>query len=419
MKRFTIILIAMLAIVAAQAQTKRGQNPVKFVYDVDFQYFFSNNEYDHGGELYDSSQTFNSARLTPMVGVRVDQNRKTRHYLWLGIDIMKNMGEYPTNESEKDLENTDLFHEIVFWYSFERKFRFGNLSGYFGIFPKKYAVYGSRSPLFKDEFPLSEAELVPTYFTSKIDAFYDNNMEGFLMSLDTKNGYYEAGLDWTGKYGKDRRESFRVFTYGSQGIGRSGVRLGWAQTYFHYANSYEVKGVVDNHIISPFAGYYRKIDDWKLGFRLGYALGINRDREKDTGFQISNGGLFTANVNWKGFGILNDAYYGQSLMPYYDQVDAGGYLYADNVYKGSPFYKINEASGKWSHSGFYDRAEGYWQRTFGNFVAVRVGMVFHFSEEGYQGWQEQLSLIFDLNRAISRYQKPNAERRYYEYQFSL
>lgn len=399
MKRFIISII--LALAAAVAYSQSARKPVRFVYDADFQYFLSNNEYDHGGEKYDSSQTFHSARLTPLVGVSVNLNSRTTHQLWLGVDVMKNMGESPTSDEDKGLENSDLFREIVFWYNFEREFRFGKLSGYFGMFPKKFSVYGSRSPNFDGEFPLHEAELLPTLFTSKNEAFYDNNMEGLLLSLDMRNGYYEVGLDWTGKYGSNRRESFREFTYGSQGIGDSGFRFGWAQTYFHYANSYEVKGVVDSHIINPFFGYYMSPGDWEIGCRLGYVLGINRDRMRNTGFQHSHGGLLTANVSWKGFGILNDAYYGQSLMTLYDLTDSGGYRYADHVYKGSPFFKMREVDGNWNHSGFYDRLECYWQHTFGGFVAARAGMVFHYND-GYQGWQGQLSIVFNLQRVMQR-----------------
>lgn len=418
MKKFTLVAIFFLLAVAVFGQSRKGQNPVKFVYDVDFQYYLDNTEYGASNERYDISQTFNSARLTPLAGLRLDQSNSITHSLYGGVDIMKNFGEHPVSAHDKSLDNSDLFREIVFWYSLDAKFDWGRLQGRAGIFPKKYSVFGSRAALLRDEFPLNEAELLPTLFTSRENRFYDNNMEGILVNITTPKSYFEAGLDWTGEYGKDRRESFRAFMYGNVGLGDSGFKLGWASAYFHYANSEEIDAVkdnvVDNTIFTPFAAYVDKIGEFDLGVKLSYVGGFNQDRFRDTGYNVSHGGLLTTSLNFRGFGILNDAYYGMSQMPYYDMSDVLGLPYAGNLYCGSPYYKIN-GSVKWNHSGFYDRLEAYWQKDFGRFFAMRTGFVFHFSDDNYDGWQQQLTLIFNLDRAINKQQKPRVERRYFEF----
>ncbi len=418
MKKFTLTAISLIFMVTAYGQARRGQSPVKFVYDVDFQYYLDNSEYAVSNYRYDISQTFNSARLTPLVGLRLDQSNSVSHCVHGGIDIMRNFGERPTSIDDKSLDNSDLFREIVFWYAIDARFDWGRLQGRAGIFPKKYSVFGSRAALLKDEFPLNEAELLPTLFASRENRFYDNNMEGLLVNVSTRKGYFEAGLDWIGKYGEGRREAFRAFTYGNVGLGESDFKIGWAAAYLHYANSEEIDAiednVVDNTIFTPYVAYVDRIGKIDLGLKLSYVQGFNQDRFRDTGYNLSYGGMLTASLNFKGFGILNDAYYGMSQMPYYDLSDVIGQPYAGNLYCGSPFYRIN-GSDKWNNSGFYDRLEAYWQKDFGRFFALRAGLAFHFSDEHYDGWQQQLTLIFSLDRAISKQQKPRVERRYFEF----
>ena len=62
MKKFTLTAISLIFMVTAYGQARRGQSPVKFVYDVDFQYYLDNSEYAVSNYRYDISQTFNSAR---------------------------------------------------------------------------------------------------------------------------------------------------------------------------------------------------------------------------------------------------------------------------------------------------------------------------------------------------------------------
>ncbi|MDD7456442.1 MAG: hypothetical protein PUK70_09420 [Bacteroidales bacterium] len=418
MKKFTLIAISLIFVVAAYGQPRRGQSPVKFVYDVDFQYYLDNCEYAVSNDSYDISQTLNSARLTPLAGLRLDQSNSVSHYIHGGIDIMRNFGEHTASIDDNGLENSDLFREIVFWYAMDARFDWGRLQGRAGIFPKRYSVIGSRAAILKDEFSLSEAELPPTLFISRENRFYDNNMEGLLMNISTRKSYFEAGLDWIGKYGYGRRETFRAFTYGNVGLGESGFKIGWASAYLHYANSEKTDAVednvVDNTIFTPYVAYVDRIGNIDLGLKLSYVQGFNQDRFRDTGYNLSYGGMLTTDLSFNGIGILNDAYYGMSQMPYYDLSDVIGQPYAGNLYCGSPFYKIN-GSEKWNNSGFYDRLEAYWQKNFGRFLALRTGLVFHFSDNHYDGWQQQLTLIFNLERAINKQQKQRVERRYFEF----
>ena len=76
-------------------------------------------------------------------------------------------------------------------------------------------------------------------------------------------------------------------------------------------------------------------------------------------------------------------------------------MLGQDLYAGSPFYRVRDYGGNWKHSGFYDRAEIYWQPYIADFVRLRLSAVFHFTGDGFQGSQQKLSVLFDLGRALN------------------
>ena len=374
----------------------QAQKKVTLTYGADFQYYFDNKEYDRGGNQFESSGTIHAARLTPSIGVMVGGERLT-HNLALGIDVMKNMGESPTSVDNDDLQNKDLIREMIFWYNLEIQRRERKFSLHAGIFPRRFSVFGGQYPYWE----YSSYENIPTVFISEANRFYDNNIEGLLLKYRTSRGYCEAGLDWMGMIGHLRRERFQIFTYGDFGVGGDFFHLGWTGTMYHFANTLEYKGVVDNILVSPFvmltSGGRR---DFHWSAKLSYIQGIHQDRVRETGLDLTFGGQLTLNLAYRKFGVLNDTYYGTGQMPYFDWLDAGGNVYGKDLYPGSLFYRIQPDGKSWKHSGYYDRAEVYWQPYIADFVSLRLSAVFHFAGDGFQGSQQKLGVVFDLERAL-------------------
>ncbi len=389
MRKSVIVIILLLA----SAFAGRAQQKATFTYGADFQYYFDNKEYDRGGNRLDNSGTIHAARLTPVVGVKVDGG-DAEHRLNLGIDVMKNMGEAPTSAENDDLLNEDLLREVIFWYSLETGRPSGRFSMYAGLFPRSLSVFGSQYP----HWEYSRFDNIPTVFISGVNRFYDNNIEGLLLRYKTRRGYCEAGLDWMGMIGHLRRERFQIFTYGDFGVGGDFFHAGWTGTMYHFANTLDYKGVVDNVMVSPFVMLTSTGRDFHWSAKLGYIQGIHQDRDRDTGLDFAFGGQLTVNLAYRKFGLLNDTYYGMSQMPYYDLVDAGGYLYGSDLYAGSPYYRLHESGGDWKEPGYYNRSEIYWQPHIADFVSLRLSAIFHFACDGYQGCQQKVSLYFDLDR---------------------
>ena len=402
--------IIITAILLATSSSCFAQRKATMTYGADFQYYFDNREYDRGGNLFEGSGTVHAARLTPSVGVTV-KGGDFIHNLNLGVDVMKNMGESPVAGDNDDLQNKDLIREVIFWYNLESQRRGRKFSLHAGIFPRHFSVFGGQYPYWE----YSSYENIPTVFISESNRFYDNNIEGVLLKYRTRRGYCEAGLDWMGMIGHLRRERFQIFTYGDFGVGGDFFHLGWTGTMYHFANTLEYKGVVDNVLVSPFVMLTSGSGDFHWSAKLSYIQGIHQDRVRETGLNLTFGGQLTLNLAYRRFGVLNDTYYGTGQMPYFDWLDAGGNLYGKDLYPGSLFYRIQTDGKSWKHSGYYDRAEVYWQPYIADFVSLRLSAVFHLTGDGFQGSQQKLGVVFDLERALngkdSRRKRASSESR--------
>ena len=104
MKKIIIISTALLlGAVAASAQSffswssRDREAKVKFQYDVNFEYNFDNREFDRGKEQFTQSATLYGARLTPSIGLKINQNINTSHKIMMGIDVMKEFGKSPVS----------------------------------------------------------------------------------------------------------------------------------------------------------------------------------------------------------------------------------------------------------------------------------------------------------------------------------
>lgn len=370
--------------------SQKGKSLVEFAYDLDFELDFDNREYDKSA--YAKSMTIFGARLTPAIGLNVNQ-KNLRHQVMIGIDIMKDFGASPvapeiagdgSDETSQRLNNWNLFRELSLYYRLNGRFGKTEMTLTAGVFPRRFSQV---------DWPES--------FCSDSLKFYDNNLEGILLSFKRPSAYYEVGCDWMGMYGKDRRERFMIFTSGKASL-LKWLDIGYYAYLYHMANSGSVGGVVDNVLINPyltfdfsdFAGIQR------LGLSLGWLQSLQQDRKNIGEFVFPGGGELTAEVrNWDA-GLKYKLFYGSDMMPYYNSNDSGGFKYGNMLYMGDPFYRVRQNG----HSGAYHRLEAYYEPVIGGFVSIRVAVVLHFNES-FSGWQQMVGLRFNLNDLLTNLEK--------------
>jgi len=353
--------------------TETDSTKVRFAYDVKFDMDFDNREFAKSS--FSPSKTIFGARLTPSVGVEVDQPGNLTHRLMFGVDVMKDFGSS---------EDTPIFKEINFYYLLEKQAGKTGLSLQAGIFPRSSMEAYYSEAFFSDSF-----------------RFYDSNLEGILLKLRRPGAYFELGCDWMGQYGLNQRERFMVFSGGSGKI-LPFISLGYSAYMYHYANSSKVKGVVDNFLVNPYLkfDFSHMTGIQALSLRAGWIQNMQNDRKNLGHYLFSGGAEVEVDVRHWNAGIRNNLYYGQSLMPLYDIADAAGVKYADSLYFGDPFYRVNDDGTL--GTGLYDRVEAYYDLNVNDFLKMRVTAAFHFNHVKYAGCQQIVRLVFDLQELLDR-----------------
>ncbi len=405
MNRFLHIAAILLAFIPAAAQNK-----ATFKYDVNFGYEFNNREYDAGGRLYSNSYTTNAARLTPSVGLDFKQSNRLSHNVMLGIDLFKNMGDASGAAYDKSVENWDMFKEITLWYNIEARLDEATIRGWAGIFPRRFSVFGCGDTP-RDDIP---GRNIPTVFLSDYFRFYDNNVEGILISAARRNAYYELGLDWLGMYGNYRREQFKVYTYG-KGRVLDWMNMGWSGEIHHYANAVQYGHVMDNVLLSPFIEFDMneiigsRLQDLKIS--LNAMTLVHRDRKEESSMNFSGGGQLTFAVrNWN-VGLFNETYFGNDLMPYFSSTAPEGSIYGTDLYHGNPYYRVGGMKEDGATTGLYNKLEAYYQPGIADFLDLRISAVMHFTDAGFQGWQQKIGLVFNLEKALTSERRRAARER--------
>ena len=404
LKLYAAAVLAVIGGTCADAQSffswgfggqQAQQEPrVKFLYDANFNYHFDNREFSAGGDRFTGSMTIYGARLTPSIGLQVRQNGNVRHKVMLGIDIMKDFGRHPSAvaaspEHDRGLENTRLFREMTMYYGIDARLGEWNVKGYAGMFPRSF----------------SEGEYSQAFFSDSL-RFYDNNLEGALIKAYGPRTYIEVAFDWDGMSGSYRREQFNAFGYGRHQFCDL-FSAGLAFKYHHYANTEEYAGVVDDCMVQPFVRFsFGQYCSWQdISASLGWYQSLQQDRRFKNGKSNSGGAELTFNVrNWN-VGLENRLYYGQDLMPFYNNLDDGGYKYGNSLYAGCPFYRLVPVHDSGWH--LYDMLEVYYQPHIADFMDLRLAITAHFPDGfRYEGMQQKLSLIFSLDKLLN----PSSER---------
>lgn len=359
-------------------------------YDVNFEMYFDNREYDRSD--YAPSGTIFGARLTPEIGIAVMQPGGTRHRVMAGIDIMKDFGRSPvspemtrsggaTPETSARLNNWDLFKEITLYYQLACRMGRTDLTMTAGIFPKRF----------------SQAEYPRTFFSDSV-RFYDNNFEGLLLTFGRPKAYYEVGCDWMGMYGTDRRERFMIFSHGNAQL-KTWLSIGYSAYMYHFAGCDNVKGVVDNILLNPWIcfDFTSMVSMQKLSITLGALASGQNDRNNIGKYTFPCGAEWTFDIRKWNVGIQHRMFYGKNMMPYYANTDAEGFKYGNSLYLGDPFYRVADGDA----AGIYNRVEIYYEPHIADFVDLRIGVTGHFHRQ-YSGCQQQLSLVFNLQRLMEK-----------------
>lgn len=299
-------------------------------WNVGFDFNFDNREY---GDLQIPSQTLFGARLSPEIGLA--WGPRDRHSLMVGVDVVKAFGR------DRFCEDP----ELVMYYGYRSdKFRVSA-----GIFPRSRMIGEYSQAIFSDSV-----------------RFYDNNIEGLLLQYTGKRGFVEVGIDWDGIYSRDEREKFRIFSSGNYSTGI--FTGGYALSVYHFAGSYDIKGVVDNIIVNPYAGFdmSRRWPLQRARLTAGWLQTMQRDRISEQKAVHPGGFQLKLDLRKWNFGIDNTFYTGDGLMPYFQ-------LYGGELYAGERFYQMQ--GGK-----CYDRLEIYYDKLWSSKadVSLHAGFVFHF-----------------------------------------
>ena len=374
---FILLMLCCFADVSQASEPTTDSTKVKvgFVHDLDFDMQFDNREFE--GTSYTSSMTVFGARVTPAVGVGLQQKNGTKHRLMVGIDIMKNFGAAS--------KNSELFDEMTLYYDVKKQLGKTGFEMVAGIFPRRYAEGSYSQAFYSDSL-----------------RFYDNNLEGLMLKFSRPKAYFEIGCDWMGMYDTFSRERFQIFSSG-EGKVLPFLSLGYAASLYHFSCSGVSIGVVDNALINPYLRFdlASVADIQALSVRLGWLQALQNDRANVGHYVFPGGAEVVMEVQKWNVGVRNDMFIGTDMMPYYNAVDNAGYKYGSLLYMGSPFYRVWD-DGR-DEVGLADRLEVYYAPKFGApYLDMKVSAIFHFDGEKYCGCRQMVSLNFNLENLLSR-----------------
>ena len=374
---FILLMLGCFADVSQASEPTADSTKVKvgFAYDLDFDMQFDNREFE--GTSYTSSMTIFGARVTPAVGVGLQQKNGTKHRLMVGIDIMKDFGSAR--------KNSELFDEITLYYDVQKQIGKTGFEMVAGVFPRRYAEGSYSQAFYSDSL-----------------RFYDNNLEGLLLKFSRPKAYFEIGCDWMGMYDTYSRERFQIFSSG-EGTVLPFLSLGYAASLYHFSCSGVSIGVVDNALINPYLRFdlASEADMQALSVRLGWLQALQNDRANVGHYVFPGGAEVVMEVQKWNVGVRNDMFIGTDMMPYYNAVDNAGYKYGSLLYMGSPFYRVWD-DGR-DEVGLADRLEVYYAPKFGApYLDMKVSAIFHFDGEKYCGCRQMVSFNFNLENLLSR-----------------
>jgi len=372
MKKLCVILaIALSAPLYAQ----------KLDWNVNFQYVLDNSEFDYSRDIFKRSETINLVRLTPEIGIRMGNDSTRIHKIRAGVQLRYDMGCHTYQ---------NLVESIPIYYSFTGRYDRGTFGAVAGVFQRSSnSATGYYSPtIYEDKYLIR-----------------NDAIQGLLFKWQSKRLYAELGCDWMGMYGDEnhpeRRERFQIMSAGNWRFAGP-WHLGWSGSFYHVACSPQYDNVMENHQINPYIEWRPNCWFQTASISLGGIFTYQRDRAATKQAANPMGLMSEQHLRKWNVGIRNCFYWGDDLMPLYE-----------NTYLDSPAYGELLYFGDKSFHTHLDRASAvdilklYYEPNINDYLKIRVAVILHMGEATpdtpvFRGWQQHASLIFDLDRLLAK-----------------
>ena len=292
--------------------------------------FFENNEF--AGSKVQIPQTMAGVHLTPEIGMQWNDN----HRILAGFDAMHEYGSDKT---------VDFFDPVVYYEFTGKPFRF-----YAGAFPRKLAL---------DNYPR-------LFFQDSIRN-YRPTVTGVFWEYAAGDNYANIWLDWVSRQNYSRRESFFVGW-----SGRYNYHLFYGQHFgymLHLASSKEPvipEDLHDNILILTSLGIdlASKTNFEQLEANVGWAVGLERNRDLDNNWHNPQGLLSEIKIAYKGLELLNTFYKGQRQQFFRNS-------FGSELYWGDPMY----------HTTSYNRTDLSIWFYKSEVVNLKMTWALHFAEQ--------------------------------------
>ena len=336
-KLFIFIITITVSISVASAQS--------LYYNIEFETFLQNREYNNIEFLKGRSGTDAAARLTPSLGLKFEKN----HSLNLGINAISLF----TNTKEPIIKDIDM----VLYYGFDNE----HWSASAGLFPRsRMAIESYSNAFFRDDY-----------------LFFNNMIGGIMWQYKCGNSFAEFIIDWESQPTTTTREIFRMLSAGRKHW--SNFMIGYNFSLTHYAGQEAqwLKQVVDNMLVNPSIGYSTNT---KLKFKtsLGYLQSLQRDRGFENKWLAPGMGELRLQLSYCGIFVKNNTYIGKNIEPLYN-----GNIAPDNtiIYYGDALYTGDECFR--TEGGYYNRLSfGYIKTLLKGKLDLKAEFTTHFIEEG-------------------------------------
>lgn len=320
----------------------------KFIYDLDFLFFFDNREYH---TPYNSSQTLLGTRISPEIGLIITPQENQTHKLVGGVQYLQPLNKF---------KNAKIYPTIYYEYQ-TKPFKL-----LFGAIP----------------YTKLTQELPEIYCSDSLSYFYPN-IQGALLQYIGKKGFIELYCDWYGLQSIETREAFQLMAHGefrTQYFYTKGYL-----TLSHLANKAAPTprlGVSEKLIVNPIVGinFSSLIPIDSLNIQIGYILSYNRERETHTEI-LHHGFHADFHIQWRFLSFKNSFFYGQNMMPFYN-------FLGTEFYRGNPFYQSN----------IYNRTDIEIHLFRKEFVNCKLSWNIHYTKGYKLGHQQQIILLFDLEK---------------------
>ncbi|HBQ82865.1 MAG: hypothetical protein A2X04_14605 [Bacteroidetes bacterium GWF2_41_9] len=300
--RVPLFIILLLGIVYAETFSQEVLWKVK-VFS-----FFDNSEFAESE--YKVPQTLSGIQIAPEIGLRWD----SVHITGAGANLLH---EFGSNDP------VDKLYLTAYYEFNNRPFRF-----LMGAFPRDNVL---------DKYPR-------VFFQDSI-SYFRPNINGIFWEIHSEKDYFNLWLDWTSRMSETVRETFFMGFSGRYNKGMFYLQhFGYM---FHYAKNQDPsteETLHDNGLFLTSAGIDlsgRTFMD-VLDINAGWAAGVERGRDENTGWIINNGLLIETRLGYKYLGIFNAFYIGRGQMTFYED-------HNNELYWGDPIYR----AGNYNRSDFF------------------------------------------------------------------